>query len=242
VKRVALVVALGAAVAVAFDAAPARATNECKGLQICVRVAGPWVVVPVAQSSQRPQVEFQLSCPRGFIVGGLDAELSDRAIDIAFLAKVGSPVNPGISTSRAAVFVASYTGRSARVATFRPHIGCIPTSGGGSGPVPFRTTTALAAASFPPGTPTTRRVRTLALRPNAAQRAVRACAAGERLVHGWHAVGFSTPRPPSGALVTSVRTSRTVGNGRVTVTTRTGSALRGVRAIVQVGAVCSGGS
>ena len=129
-RRVLVAVAVAAAT-VAAGAGPARATNECKGLQVCVRVAGPWVVVPAAQGVQRPRVEFQLSCPRGFIVGGLDAELSDRAIDISFVAKIGSPVNPGISTSRAAVFVATYTGGSPRVATFRPHIGCVPASGGG---------------------------------------------------------------------------------------------------------------
>jgi hypothetical protein len=236
-------IALAAVSAVlAAGAAPAGATNECRGLQICVRVAGPWVVVPVSQSAQRPQVEFQLSCPRGYIVGGLDAELSDRAIDIAFLAKVGSPVNPGVSTSRAAVFVATYTGSSPRAATFRPHIGCIPAAGGGSGPVPYRSSAVFAPAAFPPGQPTMRRVRTLRLRANATQTSVRACAGGERLVRAWHAVGFYTAGPPAAGLVSSVAVSRTVGGGRVTVRTRSGDALRGVRAIVQVGAVCAGGS
>jgi hypothetical protein len=229
------------AACVAAGAGPAHATNECKGLQVCVRVAGPWVVVPAAQGSARGSVEFQLSCPRGFIVGGLDAELSDRAIDVSFAAKLGSPVNPGISTSRAAVFVATYTGASPRTATFRPHIGCIPTSGGGGGPVPYRAT-ALAPAAFPPGQPTIRRVRTLRLRASATQRAVRACAGSERLVRGWHAVGFYTEGAPASDLVRSVVAKRTLSRGHVDVTTRTGGAIRGVRAIVQVGAICAGGS
>lgn len=236
-----VVVPLACLAAVAASAGPARATNECKGLQVCVRVAGPWVVVPAAQGSARRSVEFQLSCPRGFIVGGLDAELSDRAIDISFLAKIGSPVNPGISTSRAAVFVATYTGGSPRAATFRPHIGCVPASGGGGGPVPYRAT-ALAPSAFPPGQPTTRRVRTLRLRANATQTAVRACAGSERLVRGWHAVGFYTAAAPGADLVGSVATSRSVSRGRVVVAARSGGAIRGVRAIVQVGAVCAGGS
>ena len=222
----------------AATAGSAGATNECKGFQVCVPVAGPWVVVPAAQGSARRSVEFQLSCPRGFIVGGLDAELSDRAIDLSFVAKIGSPVNPGISTSRAAVFVGTYTGSSPRVATFRPHIGCIPTSGGGGGPVPYR----LARAAFPPGQPTTRRVRTLRLRPGATQTAARGCAGSERLVRGWHALGFYTARAPGPDLVTSVVAAHTVARGRVTATVRTGAAVRGVRAIVQVGAVCAGGS
>jgi len=240
VKRL-LVVPLACLAVFAASAAPAHATNECKGLQVCVRVAGPWVVVPAAQGSARQSVEFQLSCPRGFVVGGLDAELSDRAIDISFVAKLGSPVNPGISTSRAAVFVATYTGGSPRVATFRPHIGCVPTSGGGGGPVPYRAT-ALAPSAFPPGQPTTRRVRTLRLRANATQTAVRACAGGERLVRGWHAVGFYTAAAPSANLVRSVATLRTVRDGSVVVAARSSGGIRGVRAIVQVGAVCAGGS
>jgi hypothetical protein len=230
-----------AACCVAAGAGPARATNECKGLQVCVRVVGPWVVVPPAQGSARGRVEFQLSCPRGFVVGGLDAELSDRAIDVSFVAKLGSPVNPGISTSRAAVFVATYTGASPRIATFRPHIGCIPASGGGGGPVPYRATP-LAPAAFPPGQPTIRRIRTLRLRANAVQTAARACAGGERLVRGWHAVGFYTAGPPDAGLVRSVASTRSVSGGRVVVHARTGAAIRGVRAIVQVGAICAGGS
>jgi hypothetical protein len=82
-----LVVLVTALCCVAASAGPAQATNECRGLQVCVRVVGPWVVVP-AQGSARGSVEFQLSCPRGFIVGGLDAELSDRAIDVSFVAKI----------------------------------------------------------------------------------------------------------------------------------------------------------
>src|SRR5205085_1959652 len=80
----------GAAVVLAAPVAgvmPAAATNECRGLQVCVRVPGPWVVVP----SSRSPVQYQLSCPRGFVVGGLDAELSDRAVDIDFLGLLGSP-------------------------------------------------------------------------------------------------------------------------------------------------------
>jgi hypothetical protein len=95
---------------------------------------------------------------------------------------------------------------------------------------------------FPPGQPTTRRVRTLRLRPNATQTAVRGCAGSERLVHAWHAVGFYTARAPEAGLVRSVAASHTVAGGRVTVRTRSGDALRGVRAIVQVGAVCAGGA
>ncbi len=234
-KRVGLVCIVLAA-ALAAGAGPAGATNECRGLQVCVRVAGPWVVVPAGLRAPRAAVQYELSCPRGFIVGGLDAELSDRAIDIDFAGLLGSPVNPGTTTTRSALFRGVYTGASVRTPTFRPHIGCIPTAGGGSGPVPFR-----APQAFPPGQPTIRRVHTVRIRAGAA-RAVAACAAGERLISGWHAVGFYRAAAPSTELVQSVSASRQLRGNRVEVRARANELVQGVRAVLQVGAVCGGGS
>ncbi len=108
-KRIAIVCAVAVA-GLAAGAGPAGATNECRGLQVCVRVAGPWVVVPVGLATPRTPAQYQLTCPRGFIVAGLDAELSDRAIDIDFLGLLGSPVNPGTTTTRSAVFRGVFTG------------------------------------------------------------------------------------------------------------------------------------
>lgn len=232
-----------AGAALALGAPAAEATNECRGLQVCVRVVGPWVVVPIATAVPLPRVNFQLSCPRGFVVGGLDAELTERTIDVDFLGKLGSPVNPGVTTARAALFRATYTG-SARgpsfrgmpqAPTFRPRLGCIPTAGGGAGPVPLKAT-----ATYPPGEPTVRRVRTVRLRPGSA-RAIAACAAGERLIGGWHALGFYGANPPTTALIRSVAATRTLRADRVVVLVRSTTGVRRVRAIVQVGAVCGGG-
>jgi hypothetical protein len=220
----------------AAGAGPAHATNECRGLQVCVRVHGPWVVVPVSLGTQRPAVQFQLSCPRGFVVGGLDAELSDRAIDVDFLGLVGSPVGPGTSTSRSVVFRGVYTGASARTPVFRPHIGCIPATGGGAGPVPLRK-----LAAFAPGQPTIRRVRTVRISA-ATVHAVAACAAGERLISGWHAVGFYTSAPPSAALIRGVSSAQSVRGDRIDARAHGSAAVRGVRAVLQAGAVCGGGS
>jgi hypothetical protein len=232
-----LLVAAAAAAALAAGAAPvAHATNECRGLQVCVRVAGPWVAVPAGRAVQRPQVEFQLSCPRGYVVGGLDAELSDRALDVTFLGKLGSPVNPGITTSRTAVFVATYAGRTGNAPTFRPHIGCVPAAGGGGGPVPYRVAAASAAAPA-----TVRRVTTMRVRAGATQRIVRPCAAGERLVRGVSANGFYTPSPPAAALIAAVRARLRLGPDRVAATVQSTIALQGVRAVIQVTAVCGGG-
>jgi hypothetical protein len=233
-----VVTALGAAV-LAVAAQPARATNECRGLQVCVRVAGPWVVVPASLATPRSRVDFQLSCPRGYAIGGLDAELTDRAIDVGFVGRLGSPVGPGVTTLRSALFGATYVGASARAPSFRPHLGCTPLAGGGSGPVPYRRVGAVGTA-FPPGEPTVHRVRTVRLRAGTV-RAIAACGPGERLLSGWHAIGFYTAAAPDPVLMQSVSASHILRGGRVLVTVRVGADLSRVRAIVQVGAVCAGG-
>lgn len=225
-RRAALLLVAGAAV-LAVGAQPAQATNECRGLQVCVRVVGPWVVVAGART------DFQLSCPRGFIVGGLDARLSDRAIDVDFLGRLGSPVGPGVTTSRSALFRGTYAGSSPQGPSFRPYLGCVPASGGGPGPVPFRRPDAV----FPPTEATVRRVRDVRLRVGST-RAVAACARGERFVGGWHALGFFTANPPSLSMIQSVSARRAVRGGRLHVTAEAGTALRGTRAIVQAGALC----
>lgn len=212
-------------------AGPAGAANECDGLQVCVSVPGPWVVVPASTSSSRTPVDYQLTCPRGHIVGGLDARLSVRAIDVQFLAKLGSPVNPGISTDRSAVFRATYVGASERAATFKPFIGCLPASGGGT-----RVPTSVTA--FRPGQPVTRRVKTVRVRPGTAT-VVQRCARGERLVGGTHAFAFDTRNPPSASLVSSVSGSEAIGSSGVVVRVRGDAELSGVRALVQVQALCT---
>ena len=234
-KRFLLAAAILAATA-GIGASPAAATNECRGLQVCVRVAGPWVVVPATLTTPRPRADFQLSCPRGYVIGGLDAELSDRAIDIDFLGKLGSPVNPGVTTATSALFRATYTGNAPKGPSFRPHLGCLPSAGGGSGPVPYRRPVA-----FAPGEPTVRRVRTVRLRPGSV-RAVTACSASERLITAWHALAFYTSSAPTQALIQSASATRSAQGRRVTVRVRSAAAVQGVRAVVQVGAVCGGGS
>ena len=231
VAGLAILLSLGA---LGVAAAPASAaTHECDGLTVCVPVAGPWVVVPTGRRAPLPHVEYQLSCPRGYVVGGLDAELSDRAIDIGFAAKLGSPVNPGITTSRAAVFTATYVGASAVAPSFRPHIGCMPATGGGR-----RIPTAAVVA---PGQPTVRHVRTVRLRTGHTQGIAQGCASGERLVGGSHAVGFFGQRPPSATVAHSVTATQSFALDHVTVVARAGAAALGAHAAVQVSAICAGG-
>jgi hypothetical protein len=213
-------------------AAPAGGANECDGLMVCVPVAGPWVVVPTAGGAVRPRVEYQLTCPREHVVGGLDARLSIRPIDVTFLGALGSPVNPGITTSRSVVFVATHVGAaSGRAPSFRPFIGCMPGRGGG-----VRVPTS--AVAFRPGKPTVRRVVTARVHPGVAT-VTKACRGRERLVGASHAFAFATRMPPSASLVASVSGAQSTRGERVVVRVRGDAELAGVRALVQVHAVCA---
>jgi hypothetical protein len=210
---------------------PAASANECDGLQVCIPIAGPWVVVPTAAGSSRPEASWQLTCPRGHIVGGLDARLSQQAIDLSFLGRLGSPVNPGITTSRSVTFLGTYVGTSPRSPSFKPYVGCMPTQGGGT-----RVPTSVAV--FEPGTPTTRRATTARVRPGAATVTV-GCRAGERLVGASHAFGFFTRTPPGSSLASSVSGTQSVRDGKVVVRAHGDAEVGAVRAVVQVQAVCA---
>jgi len=225
VRRLAFLLAVAGA-ALAVGAPTASATNECRGFDVCVPLAGPWVLAPPARS-----VEFQLTCPRRFIVGGLDAELSSRAVDIVFLGKLGSPISPGVTSTNAAVFIGRFLGR-AGMASFRPHVGCIPASGGGQ-----RAPTALVRV-FPPGTPAVRRVVQVAVHPGTTRRTA-GCLRGQHLAAATHAVGFYRRTPPAAALASAVRATQRVRGGRVQLTVHAGGAIRGAHAVVQVDLVCA---
>ena len=228
-----LAAVVGAA-ALAVFAGPAGATNECRGFQVCVHVPGPWVVVPTATSVPRPIVQYQLTCPKGFIVGGLDAELTDSDLDVTFEALLGSPVNPGISTRQAALFTGRAVAGPVRTASFRPHVGCIPAAGGG-GRIPT------VVHIVPPGHPSARHVSTVHVHPGT-QTVRAACPLGSTLVSASHAVGFFGAKPPSAALVGSVRASQAVSKGRVTVSIHGGTAVARARAVVQILLTCAGGT
>jgi hypothetical protein len=224
VKRAALLAAAACAALAAAGAADAAKTSECRGLKVCVPVAGPWVLATAAGS------EFQLDCPKRFIIGGLDAELSSRAIELGFVGGLGSPVNPGITTTGSAIFLGRFVGARG-VASFRPHIGCIPTSGGGQrAPTAYR--------AFKPGKPTVRVVKQLLVLPGITTHVVARCAANQRLVRATHAVGFYTNAPPSTGVAQSVRVQQLVRKDSVRVSARGGMGAT-TRTIVQVDLVCA---
>lgn len=217
-RRAVLAVALLAGCVAAGNAG---ATNECRGLQVCVPVAGPWVV-----ADRGAQVSFQLTCPARFVVAGLDAELSRGGIDVTFRGSLGSPVNPGITTSRSAEFLARLLA-GGTAATFRPHIGCVPASGGGQRfPTVHRPAPALVATSIQ-----------ISVRPGVHRYAER-CPSGKRLDGATHAVGFYTPSPPAPAIVRSVGVTQSVSAGVVRLVVHAGT-LEGVQAVVQLDLVCA---
>src|SRR5262249_26968223 len=152
------------------------------------------------------QVQFQLSCPKRFIVGGLDAELTDRSIDVGFVGNLGSPVNPGVTTTGDAIFLGNFVGTRTAAASFRPHIGCIPASGGAS-----RVPTAYQAhKAFPPGKPTVRIVKDLPVVAGATRSLSFGCAPRDHLTSASHAVAFYSNEPPTPAMASAVTVKRIV--------------------------------
>src|SRR5262249_31443080 len=102
VRRGARLLALAACSALVLAAAaPGRAANEGNGPRVCISARGPGVVIPLAPAGPPSSTSlYELRCPgRGQIVGGLDARVSHPAIQVTFFGALGSPVNPGITTS-----------------------------------------------------------------------------------------------------------------------------------------------
>ena len=222
-KRATVLAALVCACAIA--AAPAGATNECRGLEVCVPVTGPWVLAVPGE------VQFQLACPRRFVVGGLDAELSSRGIDVGFVGQLGSPVNPGITTSSEAVFLGRFVRGRDSAPSFRPHIGCVPASGGGR-----RIPTAYRVVA--PGKPVQRRVFEVRVRSGKPRRFVGRCLRKERLAAATHAIAFYGDKPPTAALARAVAVTQRVRGGHAELTIRASSAVAGTHAVVQLDLLC----
>ena len=91
--------------------AEGRAAGECRGLQVCLPVTGPWVAIPPSGGGAPAVAVWELRCPvRGYIVAGIDARVSDRSIDVSFRGENGAPVGPGVTTGREVLFTAVYAG------------------------------------------------------------------------------------------------------------------------------------
>jgi hypothetical protein len=175
-----------------------------------------------------------MKCPEGSIVGGVDARLTHRAVDMSFGGLLGSPVNPGVTTTDEVVFTGTYTGGASRPTGFRPFIGCVPTAGGGRIP-----TAVNAPGAVKPGRPTRLRVRTVSFVNTA--RITHGCRRGERLVSGTHAVALSSRREPSINQLAGVRSQLARRAGRLVASATLSGAARGLRAKLQIQAVCTRG-
>jgi hypothetical protein len=226
-----LVLATLALVVVLAAAAPAsQAADECKGLQVCIPVVGPWVAIP-APSGQSRSATWELVCPQG-IVGGVDARASEKEVAVEFPGRIGSPVNPGITTSRSLVFRGTYAGTLQRRTSYQPSIGCIPPTGGGG-----RVRASLSAVK--PGTPITVRIATLPVIDGLRAHAALRCHAGERLLGSSTSVGLYTDDAPTRAQLGAVKVTRVRRGPRIVVgATRLGLAPS-LRVDVQLQAVCA---
>jgi hypothetical protein len=224
----AFLAALVAGLAVAAAFAPASgATNECRGIMACIRVPGPWVLVPAGG-----RVQYLLSCPGGrSVVGGLDAQSTSRAVRVGFEGRLGAPVGPGVTTTRYALFRAVST--SKRPQAFQPLLGCVPLQGGGG-----RST--VSARVTPAGPSIEYRSRIVIIGPGQVKFAKVACKPDEKLVGSWHAIAFRVKKPPkldAGSLVDVTR--RSFGKRVVATASATDGLSIDVHAVVQVGAECA---
>jgi hypothetical protein len=233
VRAAGMLVASVAALAV-LAAPSAQAADECRGLPVCIPVAGPWVVIPPGDADARfPQRLWRMKCPQGSIVGGVDARLTHRTVDMSFSGLLGSPVNPGITTREEVVFTGTNTGNARRATGFRPFIGCVPTAGGGRIP-----TAVNAPAAVKPGTPTRLRVRTVSF-VNTIAAVTHGCNRGERLISSAHAVALRSPREPSITQLAGVHSALVLRSGRLVASASLTGAARGLRAKLQIHAVCT---
>jgi hypothetical protein len=235
VKRVVALAAL--ALALGLGAGEARAADECRGLQTCLPVEGPWVAVAAPRGGGSGTAVWQLRCPlRGYIVAGIDARVTDRAIDVSIRGENGAPVGPGVTTGAEVLFTAVYTGGGPKRTAFRPYIGCIPTSGGGArGETAVRRPTA-----FVPAKPLDRRVVERGLVAGGTVRVVSRCPAGTRLLGSDASFGFRVQQEPGASLLNAVRLRRVVAGRTVTaVATVAASVPQRLPVRLQVHALCT---
>jgi hypothetical protein len=213
------VVALAAAIA-----SGAGATTECAGVQTCIDVPGPWVVVPA-----NAEAKFLLECPRrqGTVVG-VDSLASSRDIHVTFDGLLGGPVGPGKTTGSYAFFrgVAGHH----KLGLFEPRIGCAPPPNGGPQTTAFQLT--------PAGPPLDIAAATLPVAPGTVRHLTLGCVHGESLVDSWDATAF--PEPVSPALAGAVQVQRTVSGGQISVKIIASETLpRAAHALVQIGVRCA---
>jgi hypothetical protein len=232
--RVVTVLALAAVTAALATAPNAGASLECLGLQVCIPVAGPWVAILPEAADPPPAASYGLACPiKGYIVAGLDADVTNRGIDVSFLGRLGSPVGPGVTTTTGVVFLGTSTAGSKPVA-FRPHIGCVPATGGGA-----RSATGLQTAPvLRAGQPLDRRAINFQLRSANRRSFPVSCPNGERAVGASHAFAFAGEVPPAQAALAGVHAQTRLVGSHAQVNVQTTKAVSGYDVELQVLLLC----
>jgi hypothetical protein len=227
--RAALVALVAAAAVAAAWPAAGGAANECRGLQACIPVTGPWVLTTRAAAG-----EYLIGCPQGAVVGGLDALASTPNVRVDFVGQVGAPVAPGVTTTRNALIRGTLVGAKPARALFQPYLGCVPTAGGGG-----RQTTS-ARAVVRPGAPLAHYAKNVTIHPGMVSFGRVACPAPSRLVRAWDVLFFKTKKPPSLAQAALVHARRIVtGQGAGLTVEATDALSLDVHAAVQVGVECA---
>ena len=238
---VALAAVLGAGAAVADPAARAADPPECTGLQTCVPVKGPWVLLPAPATGagKAAELEWELACPtQRYVIGGSAARATAPTVDVVMEGKPGSPVGAGTTTGNSMVFRGAYGGADPVPAAFRPAIGCVPTSGGGGGRSRVRY-----EVDYPPATQLVRHREEQQLRAGQTMQVVASCAGGGRLLHASAAIGFATgDTPPTATAMRAVALQQRIQGASIVVTARaTQALLPTVKALLQVRTVCTEG-
>jgi hypothetical protein len=238
VRRVVVTGALAAGL-LTLEPAQAEAADECRGLQTCLPVAGPWVEIPAPAKGQAASTAvWELRCPlRGYIVAGIDARVSDRGVDVSFRGESGSPVSAGVTTGASVLFAGTSTGPARRAVSFRPFIGCVPVSGGGGRAATAHVRT---PAAFPPDKPIERRVTTVRVRPGQSRSVRATCKPGERLVASDRSIAVARAREPEARILAGVKVTGSNRGRTALAQARASSSLpRGLRVLAQVHAVCA---
>lgn len=208
----------------------------CQGLTICAPVGGPWVVVPgPAHGASTGTAVWKLTCPPALgIVGGVDVRVANPWIDVYFPGRIGSPVNPGITTGNSVVFNAISFGPAGRPSSFLPTVGCIPAQGGQRVP-----TGVSGSSEYRPGAGLVRRVRTVEVHPGRVARTVFSCRPGEHLLSAETALGLYTALAPKPAEIESVRVTRLIRGGSIRLTAARHGLSTKVAAQVQIHLLCA---
>lgn len=235
--RAGVVAAVALIVGLSSSPGEASAADECRGLQVCLPVTGPWVAIPAAEGGGPAVAVWELRCPvKGYIVAGIDARVSDRSIDVSFRGENGAPVSPGVTTGREVLFTAVYAGTGRRTTAFQPFVGCIPSSGGGGRALTGTT----ARRAYVPARPIERRVVRKRLVSGGTVRVVQSCPAGARLLGAQHAYAFYVGAQPGASLLDAVDVRQTI-SGRTVVARASvdASVPRRMRVELQLHALCT---